>query len=102
MSTKAVRFFADWQVRDHCSLCHCNVGLQTHHKIFRSQGGSDEEHNLARLCIVCHSAAHGIFANLDGHSCETCPVMARSGCYFGEKVLGRPVVSPYPWEDVTP
>jgi 5-methylcytosine-specific restriction endonuclease McrA len=31
-----------------------------HHKIKKSQGGSDTMENLATLCIHCHGKAHGV------------------------------------------
>lgn len=31
-----------------------------HHKIFRSQGGSDTMENLITLCIHCHGKEHGV------------------------------------------
>ena len=31
-----------------------------HHKILKSQGGSDTAENLITLCMQCHSKAHGI------------------------------------------
>jgi 5-methylcytosine-specific restriction endonuclease McrA len=35
-------------------------GLQKHHKIFRSQGGSDLINNIEFLCGYCHSLRHNI------------------------------------------
>ena len=34
-------------------------GLQIHHVVRRSQGGTDFPHNLITLCWRCHAAAHG-------------------------------------------
>lgn len=89
-----------WTSRKTCGLCTADamaIPTEVHHKTFRSQGGSDEKTNLVDLCKICHDAVHGIPSNLNGHSCTTCPVLARHGCYFGEKVTGRPVVTPKPW-----
>ncbi len=37
--------------------------LQVHHKVFRSQGGTDTPDNLVTLCRKCHAGLHaGIFA----------------------------------------
>ena len=39
--------------------CHCgNVATDSHHVVFRSQGGSDDWSNLAALCRTCHQAIH--------------------------------------------
>ena len=42
-----------------CALCDSNRGLQIHHIMKRSQGGSNSPHNLITLCWVCHAIAHG-------------------------------------------
>jgi len=33
-------------------------GLQVHHKVPRSKGGSDEPHNLNTVCEDCHFDVH--------------------------------------------
>lgn len=44
--------------------CQCCKGKskekkrEVHHKMFRSQGGSDEEANLVTLCHICHKGLH--------------------------------------------
>ena len=42
--------------------CQCcgkkNCQLQTHHIIFRSHGGSDDENNMITLCKECHKGVH--------------------------------------------
>ena len=42
--------------------CQCcgkkNCQLQTHHIIFRSRGGSDDENNMITLCKECHKGVH--------------------------------------------
>lgn len=38
-------------------------GLEFHHKVFRSQGGTDDESNLALACADCHHQQHGIKAD---------------------------------------
>lgn len=72
--------------------------MERHHKVFRSQGGSDLKTNLVLLCVVCHKASHGIKARVGTHSCETCPVRRTYGCYFGERVLGLEEKTAPPWE----
>ncbi|MGM9661793.1 MAG: HNH endonuclease [Oscillospiraceae bacterium] len=42
-----------------CALCDSSRGLQIHHVIPRSQGGTDFPHNLITLCWKCHAVAHG-------------------------------------------
>lgn len=42
-----------------CALCDDTHGLQIHHVIPRSVGGSDFPENLITLCWKCHAAAHG-------------------------------------------
>ena len=42
--------------------CQCcgkkNCQLQTHHIVFRSRGGSDDENNMITLCKECHEGVH--------------------------------------------
>lgn len=47
--------------RDHyrCALCDSDRGLQVHHVVLRSQGGTNFPHNLITLCWRCHAVAHG-------------------------------------------
>ena len=42
-----------------CALCDSTTGLQIHHFIHRSEGGSNMPHNLITLCWKCHAVAHG-------------------------------------------
>lgn len=42
-----------------CALCDDTRGLQIHHYIHRSRGGSDKPQNLICLCWRCHAEAHG-------------------------------------------
>lgn len=42
-----------------CALCDSNRGLQIHHVIHRSQGGSDSPQNLITVCWRCHAVLHG-------------------------------------------
>lgn len=41
-----------------CVLCGRTDGLEMHHVIYRSRGGTGEEHNLVLLCKQDHMAAH--------------------------------------------
>ena len=42
-----------------CALCDSPQGLQIHHIVFRSHGGSNDPANLITLCWRCHAEAHG-------------------------------------------
>ena len=42
-----------------CALCDDTRGIQIHHVIHRSQGGSNAPMNLITLCWRCHAAVHG-------------------------------------------
>lgn len=42
-----------------CQICGAkHTRLEVHHIIYRSQGGTDDEHNLITLCADCHAAIH--------------------------------------------
>lgn len=43
-----------------CADCELRTGIHAHHRIFRSQLGSDVDSNLIWLCGPCHDARHGI------------------------------------------
>ena len=43
-----------------CAMCSEPGGLQIHHAVKRSQGGSDFPENLITLCWKCHAVAHGM------------------------------------------
>jgi 5-methylcytosine-specific restriction endonuclease McrA len=43
-----------------CEDCELRTGIHAHHKVFRSQGGSDTAEGLTWLCGACHDARHGI------------------------------------------
>lgn len=42
-----------------CALCDSTKGLQIHHYVHRSEGGSNQPQNLITLCWKCHAVAHG-------------------------------------------
>ncbi len=44
---------------EECGLKPDFRGLQRHHKVFRSLGGSDEKDNIIFVCGRCHSKLHG-------------------------------------------
>lgn len=44
-----------------CALCDDVRGLQIHHVMPRSAGGSDDAMNLITLCWRCHAEAHGTY-----------------------------------------
>ncbi len=41
-----------------CEKCRKRAGVEFHHIIFRSQGGSDTMENLIFLCKKCHGKEH--------------------------------------------
>lgn len=43
-----------------CAMCSDTRGLQIHHAVKRSLGGSDFPENLVTLCWKCHAVAHGM------------------------------------------
>jgi 5-methylcytosine-specific restriction endonuclease McrA len=43
-----------------CQLCGKKRPLDLHHKIHRSQGGTDQPENLISICRVCHMQSHNI------------------------------------------
>ena len=45
--------------------------LHVHHKVFRSQGGSDEPSNLVTLCATCHDDLHAGTFNLKAKRSRT-------------------------------
>jgi len=42
-----------------CRACGQKHGLDVHHVVMRSLGGSDDESNLLALCRDCHASVHG-------------------------------------------
>lgn len=56
----ALRRFRLEHLGEPCEVCELRPGAHVHHKVFRSQGGNDEPDNLAWLCHICHSGAHGV------------------------------------------
>lgn len=43
-----------------CNFCDNTTGLELHHIIPRSHGGSDESNNLITVCNVHHAILHGM------------------------------------------
>lgn len=43
-----------------CERCEERVGVELHHKTFKSHGGDDTRENLEWLCGLCHDEAHGL------------------------------------------
>lgn len=54
-----------------CALCDDVRGLQIHHVMPRSAGGSDDAMNLITLCWRCHAEAHGTFMPERGRDAST-------------------------------
>lgn len=76
-----------------CALCDSTRGLQIHHVMKRSQGGTNDPMNLITLCMYCHGVVHGTrFPELD---CML-PVEVHEACieYVADFYAGEW----YPWE----
>jgi 5-methylcytosine-specific restriction endonuclease McrA len=41
-----------------CEICFKKAPLDWHHKIHRSQGGTDTRDNLIACCRLCHTRIH--------------------------------------------
>ena len=41
-----------------CECCGTTKKLEYHHRIYRSEGGSDESDNIMVLCYSCHRQIH--------------------------------------------
>jgi 5-methylcytosine-specific restriction endonuclease McrA len=54
-----------------CRACSSSHGLDVHHVIMRSLGGSDEAQNLIALCRDCHQSVHGHVLILHGQTAHT-------------------------------
>src|ERR1700676_5196416 len=57
-NSKTFVLFRDGYVCQHCKGKSKDKRLHVHHVIFRRNGGSDEESNLATLCKTCHDHVH--------------------------------------------
>lgn len=57
-----------------CQICGNPHGLEAHHIIYRSQGGSDTMENMVCLCFTCHALVHNglIKINQKGEWGTTC------------------------------
>lgn len=61
-----VKKFVYWRDGYACQKCgKCNTVINTHHIIFRSNGGSDRPDNLITLCEDCHKKLHAGKITLD-------------------------------------
>lgn len=54
----AIREFKLRHLGEPCFHCERRPGTDAHHLRYRSQGGNDEEANLALLCRECHRDVH--------------------------------------------
>ena len=55
---EALRNFRLEHVGETCAICELRLGIELHHKIFRSGGGGDVESNLIWVCRFCHDDIH--------------------------------------------
>lgn len=51
--SEALKLKVKQKAHFHCCLCH-SLGVEIHHIIPQSEGGSDEEDNAVPLCPTCH------------------------------------------------
>lgn len=58
MLTANIRSFVYSRDNWHCRNCNNSNGLDPHHVIFKSAGGSDNPNNLLTLCRKCHDDIH--------------------------------------------
>ncbi len=56
---RKVRAFVLGRDKHRCRACSSSHGLDVHHVIMRSLGGSDGPKNLVSLCRQCHASVHG-------------------------------------------
>jgi len=63
---EALRRFRLERMGEPCELCEQRPGTDVHHRVFRSQGGNDEESNLILLCRICHDGIHA--GRIDRHN----------------------------------
>jgi hypothetical protein len=54
-----------------CRACSTSHGLEVHHVVMRSLGGSDEPDNLIALCRDCHTSVHGHVLLVRGQTAKT-------------------------------
>jgi hypothetical protein len=65
-NTKAYVLSRDNYTCQYCKGKSKDKRLETHHIIFRTNGGSDEQENLITLCKICHDKLHDGFIILKG------------------------------------
>lgn len=77
-----------------CALCDDNHGLQIHHVMSRSTGGTDHPHNLITLCWRCHAVIHGTklpeYGFMNAEELHEACIAYLADMYAGDW---------YPWED---
>jgi hypothetical protein len=59
MLSEVIRNFVFYRDTWHCRHCFNANGLDPHHVIFKSAGGTDTPNNLLTLCRKCHDDIHG-------------------------------------------
>lgn len=78
-----------------CALCDSPKGLQIHHVMPRSEGGSNDPMNLITLCWVCHAIAHG--TRMPDCADWMTPVEIHEACI--EYVADMYAPDWYPWKE---
>jgi hypothetical protein len=75
-----------------CAVCGRRDGLEQHHFVPRSVGGSDDEQNMLTLCAACHSTMHEMRVGRRlNHAATIKSGLARAKAQG--KRLGRPTVA---------
>jgi 5-methylcytosine-specific restriction endonuclease McrA len=55
---EALKRFRLEHANEPCDMCEMRVGVDSHHRVYRSRGGSDVPENLVWLCRPCHDDIH--------------------------------------------
>ena len=76
-----------------CALCDSDQGIQVHHVVLRSQGGTPYPQNLITLCWRCHAVVHGtVLPNYPVGAAEVCQACVEylADYYAEEGLLWNP------------
>lgn len=68
---------------NNCEICGSSHGVQRHHIVKRSQGGSDNPTNLIWLCWEHHHGTYGVHGR-EGHELDKKLKLQLQKKYFGQ------------------